>query len=123
VNERNPTQRLGEGQGVPKGLGTCYRCRQLIEGPIRVTEHPGNERQEALGLHSGVGTRPIRELHVRIKHLEAPPTVRKRRLELPLQEQHPAERGVRADETGRIAKPFGDTHCLLGKMLRLLHLK
>jgi len=30
---------------------------------------------------------------------------------------------VRPDETGRIAKPFGYAHCLLGKMLRLLHLE
>ena len=76
-----------------------------------------------LALHAGVGTRPIRELHVRIEHLEAPPKVRKRRLELPLVEQRRAERHVRPDETGRIVKPFGDTQRLLGKMLRLLHLE
>jgi hypothetical protein len=70
-----------------------------------------------------VGARPIRELHVRIEHLEAPPKVRKRRLELPLEEQHVAERPVRPDETGRIAKLFGDAHRLLGKMPRLLHLE
>jgi hypothetical protein len=74
-------------------------------------------------LHAGVGTRPIWELHVRIKQLEAPPQARKRRLELPLLAQHPAERLVRPDETGRIVKPFGDTQRLLGKMLRLLHLE
>jgi hypothetical protein len=34
-----------------------------------------------------MGTRPIRELHVRIEELEAPPKVRKRRLELSLEEQ------------------------------------
>jgi len=42
VNERGPTQRLGEGQRVSEGLGASYRGPQLIEGPIRVTEHPGN---------------------------------------------------------------------------------
>jgi hypothetical protein len=40
VNEGNPTQRMGEGHGVAERLGTSYRCPQLIEGPIRVTEHP-----------------------------------------------------------------------------------
>ena len=123
VNERGETQRLGEGQRVPERLGASYRCPQLIEGPIRVTEHPGNQRQVELALHAGVGTRPIRELHVRIEHLEAPPKVRKRRLELPLPEQRRAERHVRPDETGRIVKPFGHTQRLLGKMLRLLHLE
>ena len=123
VNERGVTQRLGEGQRVPERLGASYRCPQLIEGPIRVTEHPGDQRREELALHAGVGTRPIRELHVRIEHLEAPPKVRKRRLELPLVEQRHAERHVRPDETGRIVKPFGDTQRLLGKMLRLLHLE
>ena len=108
---------------MPERLGTSYRCPQLIEGPIRVTEHPGNQRREELALHAGVGTRPIRELHVRIEHLEAPPKVRKRRLELPLEVQRHAERHVRPDETGRIVKPFGDTQRLLGKMLRLLHLE
>jgi hypothetical protein len=48
-------------------------------------------------LHAGVGTRPIRELHVRIEHLEASPKLRKRRLELPLVEQRNAERRVRPD--------------------------
>jgi hypothetical protein len=70
-----------------------------------------------------MGTRPIRELHVRIEQLEAPPKVRKRRLEFPLVELRRAERRVRPDETGRIVKPFGDTQRLLGKMLRLLHLE
>ena len=70
-----------------------------------------------------MGTRPIRELHVRIEHLEAPPQVRKRRLELPLPVQHHAERHLRPDEAGRIVKPFGDAQRLLGKMLRLLHLE
>ena len=68
-----------------------------------------------------MGTRPIRELHVRIEQLETPPKVRKRRFELPLVEQRRAEPLVRPDETGGIVKPLGDTHCLLGKMLGLLH--
>ena len=123
VNERGATQRLGEGQRVPERLGASYRCPQLIEGPIRVTEHPGNQHQVELALHAGVGTRPIRELHVRIEHLEAPPKLRKRRLEFPLVVQRHAERHVRPDETGRIVKPFGDTQRLLGKMLGLLHLE
>ena len=70
-----------------------------------------------------MGTRPIPELHVRIEHLETPPKLRKRRLELPLEEQRHAERHVSPNETGRIAEPFGDTQRLLGKMLRLLHLE
>jgi hypothetical protein len=57
-----------------------------------------------------MGARPIRELHVRIEHLEAPPKVRKRRLELPLEGQRRAECHVRPDETGRI---------VIGKMQRL----
>jgi hypothetical protein len=57
-------------------------------------------------LHAGAGTRPIRELHIRIENLEAPPKVRKRRFELPLKEQRRADRRVRPDETGRIVKPF-----------------
>jgi hypothetical protein len=64
--------------------------------------HPGDEHREKLALHGGVGTRPIRELHVLIEHLEAPPKVRKRQLELPLAVQRHAERHVRPDETGRI---------------------
>jgi hypothetical protein len=40
--------RLGEGQRVPKRLGTSYRCRQLLDGPIRLAEHPGNQRQVKL---------------------------------------------------------------------------
>ena len=108
---------------MPERLGASYRCPQLIEGPIRVAEHPGDQHRPELALHAGVGTRPIPELHVRIEQLEAPPKLLKRRLELPLEEQRHAERPVRLDETGRIAKPFGDTHCLLGKMLGLLHLK
>ena len=108
---------------MPERLGASYRCPQLIEGPIRVTEHPGDQHREELALHGGVGTRPIRELHVRIEQLEAPPKVRKRRLELPLKVQRHAERHVPPDETGRIAKPFGHTQRLLGKMLRLLHLE
>src|SRR5256885_2271959 len=59
VNEGSPTQRLGEGQLVPERLGASYRCPQLIEGPIRVTEHPGDQRREELALQGGVGTRPI----------------------------------------------------------------
>jgi hypothetical protein len=31
VNERNETQRLGEGIRVPERLGTSDRCSQLIE--------------------------------------------------------------------------------------------
>src|SRR5260221_1064400 len=62
IGGRDPTQRLGEGQRVPERLGTSYRCRELIEGPIRVTEHPGNQRRVELALHAGVGTRPIREV-------------------------------------------------------------
>ena len=108
---------------MPERLGASYRCPELLEGPIRVTEHPGNQRRAELAWHAGVGTRPIRELHVRIEHLEAPPKVRKRRLELPLVVQRHAERHVRPDETGRIVKPFGHTQRLLGKMLRLLHLE
>jgi hypothetical protein len=123
VNERGVTQRLGEGQRVPERLGASYRGPQLVEGPIRVTEHPGNQRQEGRELYAGVSPRPIRELHVRIEQLEALPKVRKRRLELPLVEQRRAERHVPPDETGRIVTPFGDTQRLLGKMLRLLHLE
>jgi len=108
---------------VPERLGTFYRCLELIEGPIRVTEHPGDQRRPDLALHAGVGTRPIRELHVRIEQLEAPPKARKRRLELPLVEQRHAQRHVRPDETGRILKPFGDSQPFLGKMLGLLHLE
>jgi len=37
-----------------------------------------------------VGTRPIRELHIRIEQLEAPPKLRKRRLELSVEKQHRA---------------------------------
>ena len=48
---------------------------------------------------------------------------RKRRLELPLEEQRVAQRNVCPDETGRIAEPFGHPQRLLGKMLRLLHLE
>jgi hypothetical protein len=122
VNVRGVTQRNGEGHRLPERLGASYRNRKLIEGPIRVTEHPGNERQPVLALHAGVGTRPIRELHVRIEQLKAPPKVRKRRLEFALEEQHRAERQVRPDETGRIVEPFGDPQLLLGKMLGILHL-
>jgi tetratricopeptide (TPR) repeat protein len=32
------------------------RCPQLIEGPIRVAEHPGNQHREAVALHAGMGT-------------------------------------------------------------------
>jgi hypothetical protein len=70
-----------------------------------------------------VGTRPIRELHVWNEHLEAPPEVRKRRLEFPLMVQRLAERQVRPDEARRIVEPFGDTQRFLGKLLRLLHLE
>ncbi len=108
---------------MPERLGASYRGPQLIERPIRVAEHPGDQRRAVLALHAGVGTRPIRELHVRIEQLEGPPIVRKCRLEFPLVEQRRAERDVRPDETGRIVKPFGDMQRLLGKMLRLLHLE
>src|SRR5271157_386534 len=91
VNERSTTERLGEGQRVPERLGASYRRSQLIEGPIRVTKHPGNARRVELAIHAGMGTRPIRELHVRIEQLEAPPKLRKRRLELPRSEEHTSE--------------------------------
>ena len=48
VNEAGETQRLGEGIRVPERLGTSYRCPQLIERPIRVTEHPGDQHREYL---------------------------------------------------------------------------
>ena len=108
---------------MPERLGTSYRCLQLTEGPIRVTEHPGDQHREELANHPGVRTRPIWELHVRIEHLEAPPKARKRRFQFPLVVQHPAERHMRPNEAGRIIEPFGDTQHLLGKMLRLLHLE
>ena len=41
VSERGETQPLGEGKRVSEGLGASYRCPQLIEGPVRVTEDPG----------------------------------------------------------------------------------
>jgi len=53
-------------------LAMFYRCSQLIEGPIGVTEHPGDQHREELACHGGMGTRPIRESHVRIEHLETP---------------------------------------------------
>jgi hypothetical protein len=74
-------------------------------------------------LNAGVGPRPIREQHVRIEHLKAPPKARKRRLEFPLPPQRRPERHVSPDETGRIVKPFGHTQRFLGKMERLLHLE
>jgi hypothetical protein len=123
VNERGVTQCVGEGHRVPERLGTSYRCSQLIEGPIGVTEHPGDQHREELACHGGMGTRPIRESHVRIEHLETPPKFGKRRLDFPLPEQHPAERHVRPDETSRIVKPFGYTQRLLGKVLRLFHIE
>src|ERR1700730_3253834 len=82
---------------MPERLGASYRFRELIEGPIRVTVHPGDQHRPELALHAGVGTRPIRELHVLIEHLEAPPKVRKRQLKLPLAVQRHAERHVRPD--------------------------
>jgi hypothetical protein len=45
VYEGNERQRLGEGQRVAERLGISYRCAHLIEGPIRVTKHPGNRRR------------------------------------------------------------------------------
>src|SRR5439155_282568 len=54
VNERGPTQRLGEGEGVPERLGTSYCCPELLDGPIRVTEHPGNQRRPELACHAGM---------------------------------------------------------------------
>lgn len=45
---------------MPERLGTSYRRSHLIEGPIRVIEHPGKERQEELALRGGVGPREIR---------------------------------------------------------------
>jgi len=122
VNLRGVTQRVGEGKRVPERLGAFYRCPQLIEGPIRITEHPGGQRQVVLACNAGMGTRPIRQLHVRTEHLEATPKVRKRRLEFAPEEQYLAERSVRPDQTGRVVKPFGHMQRLLGKMLGLLHL-
>ena len=123
VNEGGEKQRLGEGLRVPERLGASYRGTQLLEGTTRVAEHPGDQRQVELALHTGVGTRPIRELHFGIEQIEALPKVRKRRLELSLEVQHHSERHVRPDETGRIVEPFGHTHRLLGEMLRLLQLE
>ena len=122
-NERAPTQHPGEGQRVPERLSASYRRPQVIEGPIRVTEHPGDQHREDVALRGGMETRPIGKLYVRIEQLEAPPKVRKRRLELPLPVQRRAERHVASGETGRIAEPFGDTQRLLGKILRLLDFK
>src|SRR5262245_18381375 len=48
VNERGPTQRLGEGQRVPDPLGTSYRCPELLERPIRVTHHPRDHHRPEL---------------------------------------------------------------------------
>ena len=45
VNERSPTQRYREGKRVPERLGVSYRCNEFFQGPIRVAEHPGNQRQ------------------------------------------------------------------------------
>ena len=70
-----------------------------------------------------MGTRPIREMHVRIEKLEAPQKLRKRRLEFPLIVERHTERHVPPDETGRIVKPFSHAQHLLGKMLRLLDLE
>src|SRR6202040_676369 len=50
VNEGGVTQRLGEGQRVPERLGASYRRPQLIEGPIRATDHPGDQRLVELAL-------------------------------------------------------------------------
>ncbi|HMD66805.1 MAG TPA: hypothetical protein VKG22_09195 [Stellaceae bacterium] len=108
---------------MPERLGASYRCPELIEGPIRVTEHPVNDHRPELALHAGVGARPIRKQHARIEDLEAPPKVRKRRLEFPLEKQRHAERHVPPDQTGRIFKPFSHTQRFLGKMLRLLDLE
>ena len=98
---------------MPEGLGVSYRCHELFDGPIRVTEHPGNLRQVELALHGGVGTRPIRELHLRIEHLEAPPKACKRRFELPLVEQRPGERHVPPDQTGRIVTAYWPSFALV----------
>jgi hypothetical protein len=49
--------------------------------------------------------------------------ISKCRHELPLEELRHAERQVRPYETGRIVKPFGHAHRLLGKMLGLLQLE
>ena len=51
--------RLGEGEGMPERLGASYGCRQLIEGPVRVAEDPGDEHQPELALHAGMGTRSL----------------------------------------------------------------
>jgi hypothetical protein len=123
VDERGETQCLSEGQRVVERLGTSDRCSQLIEGPVRVTQHPANERREGLACHARVGTGPIAKTHVRIEELEAPPKLRMRRLEFSLPVQRQAERRVRPDETGGIAEPFGDAQRLLSKMQRFLQLE
>src|SRR5262249_52936937 len=99
-----------------------YRRLELIKGPIRVAEHPGEPARPDLTLHTGVGTRPIRELHVLIEHLKTLPEPRQRQFELPLVKQRHAELHMRPNETGRIAKPFGDTQRLLCKMLGPVHI-
>src|ERR1700746_2861061 len=45
VNEGDVTQCLGEGQRVPERLGASHCRRQLLEGPIRVAEHPGDHHR------------------------------------------------------------------------------
>ena len=54
-----------------------------------------------------MGTRPIpNPLLMRIEQLEAPPKVRKRRLEFPLPVQRQAEPHVRPNETGEVNQPW-----------------
>jgi hypothetical protein len=122
VNECGVTPRLGEGHRVPEGLGAFYRCPQLIEGPVRVAQQPGDQHWEQLACHGGVGPRPIRELHVRIEYLEAPPKLYKRWLDFPPVVQHQAERQVRPDEMAASPSRSATRQRLLSKMLRLLHL-
>src|SRR5205823_1989013 len=54
VNEGGETQRLGKAHRVPERLGADYRCPEFIEGPIRITEHPGNHHRPDLAYYAGV---------------------------------------------------------------------
>ena len=66
-----------------------------------------------------MGTRPIRELHVRVEHLEATPKVRKRRLKFPLGRQHHAEGHARPDETAPPYSLFGAPTSLRDKLIKI----
>jgi hypothetical protein len=58
---------------------------------------------------------PVAERMVETRSGAAAVSLRKRRLEFRLKEQHRADRRVRPDKTSRIAKPFGDAQGLLDK--------